>query len=70
MQNSKIEELTFDEIEQVNGGGALFALGYGGAVIAVAATTFKTAYETATFFGAGRLGSWLGRNAYDFFHPN
>ncbi len=59
-----MQELTMNEIEQVNGGSLMYGLGYGGAAGAIAATTFKTAYETATFFGAGRFGSWLGSNLY------
>jgi len=32
-------------------------------VFAAVAVTYKTAYETATFFGADRFGKWLGQKA-------
>jgi hypothetical protein len=62
-----MRELNVNEIEQVNGGLA-FALGYGGAFLAAAGTTFRASYETATFFGAGKLGSWIGREVYSALH--
>ncbi len=59
-----MRELNVNEIEQVNGGGIWFAAGYAGAAISVGATTFRAAYETATFFGAGRLGRAIGGSWY------
>jgi len=63
-----MRELKVNEIEQVNGGGVAFAAGYAGGALAVGATTFKAAYDTATFFGAGTLGKWLGVVTYDLTH--
>lgn len=62
-----MRELNVKETEQVNGG-SMYGAGYVGAAIAVGATTFRTAYETATFFGAGKAGRWLGRYIYDITH--
>lgn len=52
-----MRELKVNEIEQVNGGRWQIAVG---------AAVFREAYETATFFGAGRLGRWLGGRAYRY----
>ena len=34
------------------------------------ATTYKVAYETANFFGAGTFGTWLGGEVYDIYNYN
>lgn len=62
-----MRELNVKETKQVNGG-SLFGAGYYGAALAIGGTTFRTAYETATFFGAGKAGKWLGSRIYDLTH--
>lgn len=54
-----MRELNVNEIEHVNGGRWQIAVG---------AAVFKEAYETATFYGAGRLGRWLGSRIYYYTH--
>lgn len=52
--------LTNDQINEISGAGlepVLLAIG-------AVAGTFKTAYETATWFGADQLGAWLGQGWY------
>ena len=61
-ENNGIRELSLGEIEEVGGGNPVL-LGIG-----AAAVTYKTAYETATFYGAGAVGGWLGRTFYDLTH--
>lgn len=54
-----MRELKVNEREQVKGGRWQ---------IAAAAAVFKEAYQTATFYGAGRAGRMLGRYIYDMTH--
>ena len=54
-----MRELNVNEIQEVNGGRWQIAVG---------AAVYKEAYETATFFGAGSAGRWLGGAIYDMFH--
>lgn len=51
-------ELNDTEMNAVSGGYWLAA----GAVF----TTFKTAYETATWYGADDLGRYIGSEVYDY----
>ncbi len=52
-----MRELNEQEMQAVAGG----MLPQAGAV----AVTFKTAYETATWYGAGSVGSAIGNALYD-----
>jgi len=56
--NIEMIELSDAQMSEVSGGFWLAA----GAVL----TTFKTAYETATWYGADDLGSYLGAQAFDY----
>ena len=59
MEYNRMRELNVNEIREVNGGRWQ---------IAIAAAVYKEAYETATFFGAAKVGKWLGETIYDTFH--
>ncbi|MEX1198906.1 MAG: hypothetical protein WEB57_13740 [Pseudohongiellaceae bacterium] len=54
-----MRELTDGEVERVSGANYLPQAG-------AVAVTYKTAYETATWFGADQLGSAIGNALYDF----
>lgn len=54
-----MRELTAQELEAVSGAGYLPHIG-------AAAVTYRTAYETATWYGADQLGSAIGNALYDF----
>lgn len=56
-----MRELTAHELEMASGAGYLPQVG-------AAAVTYKTAYETATWYGADELGSAIGNALYDFVH--
>lgn len=56
-----MRELTEKEIESISGAGYLPQFG-------AAAVTYKTSYETATFFGADILGNTIGNALYDAVH--
>lgn len=56
-----MRELTDREIDMVSGAGYLPQAG-------AIAVTYKTAYETATWYGADQLGSAIGNALYDFTH--
>lgn len=56
-----IRVLSTEEMKQTAGGSFLPQIG-------AAAVTYKTAYETANFFGAARFGRFLGSRVYNFFH--
>jgi hypothetical protein len=58
MEDLNLVELSETEMEAVTGGYWM--------VIGAVATTFKTAYETATWYGAGDLGAYLGSEAFDY----
>lgn len=62
---NEMQELNANEVEQVGGGVAWVPALY---IVGAAAVTYKTAYETATFFGAGEVGSWVGGKLYDLMH--
>lgn len=59
LEYNTMRELTKNEVQEVSGGRWQ---------IAVAAAVYKEAYETATFFGAGSAGRWIGAKVYSIFH--
>jgi len=58
--NTEFKTLSDSELDGVNGG-----LVYAMQVFGAMATTYQVAYETATFYGAGTFGQWLGGATYD-----
>lgn len=58
-----MRQLTDHEVKQVSGA-SYYYFPQAGAI----AVTYKTAYETATWFGADTLGAAIGNTFYDWMH--
>lgn len=56
--NLSVCELNDDQLSAISGGYWM--------VIGAVLTTYKTAYETATWYGAGAFGSYIGSELYDW----
>ncbi len=65
MDDLTIEMNLLDDsvMDQVAGGWVQYFTTFG-----AAATMFKASYETANFFGAQTLGTWLGGEIYDYYN--
>lgn len=61
-KTDEIVRLSLAECDDIAGGMNFRFLG----VVGQAAMVYKTAYDTATWFGADDLGSYLGSSLYDF----
>lgn len=61
--NTELLILDDEALDQV-AGGWIQALG----IIAAVGGTYKQSYETANFYGANALGTWLGGEIYDLFN--
>lgn len=61
--NCEMRLLGEQEMDEV-AGGFIQLLG----IIASASLTYKQSYETANFYGANDLGTWLGGEVYDFMY--